>query len=116
MQAFSSTAGSRIGGAIPPALMKKDAADRKEIELIHVPSVYYRCPHFLGQFPTVILWHPSFWGLETPKPTKKKHLEFCQVNVAGGNQDKATSLPSGVLAICFLYYIASRTKWNKKTG
>ena len=37
MQAFSSTAGSRIGGAIPPAMMKKDSADRKEIELIHVP-------------------------------------------------------------------------------
>ena len=45
MQAFSSTAGSRIGGAIPPALMKKDAADRKEIELIHVPWIF-RCPNF----------------------------------------------------------------------
>ena len=49
MQAFSSTAGSRIGGAIPPALMKKDAADRKEIELIHVPWIF-RCPNVLGNF------------------------------------------------------------------
>lgn len=57
-----------------------------------------------------------FLGLETPKPAKKKHLEFPEVNVAGGNQDKATSLPSGVLAICFLYYMAFRTEWNKKTG
>jgi len=53
----------------------------------------------LGQLPTVIL------GISP---------EFPQVNVAGGNQDKATSLPWGVLAICFLYYMASRTEWNKK--
>ena len=35
MQAFASTAFSRINGSIPPAFMKKDSANRKEIELIH---------------------------------------------------------------------------------
>ena len=97
MQAFSSTAGSRIGGAIPPAMMKKDSADRKEIELIHVPWDFSDVQILAG-----------FSLLKTIEANKKKP-EFPEVNVAGGNQDKATSLPSGVLAISFLYYMASRT-------
>ncbi|CAE6952852.1 Ttn [Symbiodinium sp. KB8] len=36
LAAFSGTSGSRVGGAIPPAFMRKEKADRKEIELIHV--------------------------------------------------------------------------------
>ena len=35
LAAFSGTSGSRVGGAIPPAMMRKECADRKEIELIH---------------------------------------------------------------------------------
>lgn len=35
LAAFSGTSGSRVGGAIPPAFMRKEKADRKEIELIH---------------------------------------------------------------------------------
>ena len=36
LQAFAATAGSRINGSIAPALMKKECAERREIELIHV--------------------------------------------------------------------------------
>lgn len=70
LSAFAGTAGSRVNGAIPPALMRRDAAERKEIELIHV-------------------------------------------NVTGGNQEKATSLPSGVFSVAFLYYMVF-TDWQPK--
>lgn len=70
LSAFAGTAGSRVGGAVPPALMRKAAAEQKEIELIHV-------------------------------------------NVSGGNQEKATSLPSGAFSVAFLYYMVF-TEWQPK--
>merc|ERR1719384_821006 len=34
--AFGGTSGSRVNGAIAPAMMRKESADRGDIELIHV--------------------------------------------------------------------------------
>ena len=51
LAAFSGTSGSRVGGAIPPALMKKESADRKQIELIHArPLVALVFLGLLGSF------------------------------------------------------------------
>lgn len=70
LAAFSGTSGSRVGGAIPPALMKKESADRKQIELIHV-NVANGNQDKLVSVPSGILsitflyylvfsgWHPS---------------------------------------------------------
>eukprot|EP00931_Biecheleriopsis_adriatica_P063274 TRINITY_DN3827_c0_g2_i1.p1 TRINITY_DN3827_c0_g2~~TRINITY_DN3827_c0_g2_i1.p1 ORF type:complete len:541 (-),score=97.37 TRINITY_DN3827_c0_g2_i1:43-1665(-) len=66
--AFAGTSGSRVGGAIPNSLMRKECVDRKEIELIHI-------------------------------------------NVAGSNQDRIVSFPSGMISIAFLYYLVF-TSWK----
>ncbi|CAE7728023.1 RUS3, partial [Symbiodinium pilosum] len=75
LAAFSGTSGSRVGGAIPPAMMRKECADRKEIELIHV-NVANGNQDKLVSLPSGIIsvaflyylvfsgWHPSLqWQL-----------------------------------------------------
>jgi len=52
--AFASTSSSRVNGALPNALMRKESAERKEIELIHV-NVTTTNQDRLVRFPSGIL-------------------------------------------------------------